>query len=481
MNNNKYIVALLMVGCISFSAQAMPKIDVSKMAQKIMEQVGKVQEEAGKIQTQLANVKQLETMKDAAGEFNKIKKTVSDTAKQVNDAKNSVEKSVGDVQRAAGDAQKAVNDAQNSATKALGNAQNGLGGSGAQQLLSLQTELAQEQQNLTNQLKALDDEMTAEIKPLQDNNKILQQEIERIEQQLNNQAQQSKGQVDEGEIAISDQRPALQKKIDENNAKIQEIREKYKKQQAEKQEAFNATKSSLSEKMNKLKDMAGMVDLKSMNFDSAQKALSGFFGSNGSAAMSETMKNNFYATGEQESPARNGEIAAYRKKVALDDTADVYARAVKIMSYGDKYVVAIKDLETQAKGAETETVGPMLQMSAKLQQMKILLNYAYLSVAELKMTTALDMIAMNPRLDNPEKDPSEFNLDDYRDYKKAKERKEKSKGLLSSVKNLYDKGKKYYDDHSDDIKNAVATVKEGKELYQDINSAISSGAIPDRI
>ncbi|MBQ8464488.1 MAG: hypothetical protein IJ545_00595 [Alphaproteobacteria bacterium] len=448
------LTALMFFSLFSFVVQAMPKIDAAKIVQKVQEEVGKVQEEAQKIQTQLGNMKQLQQIQGAMEEAKKMKGKIDSAKKTVSD----VQKKVGEVQQGVADAQKAVADAQSSATGALGDIQNGLGGAGAQQLLALQTEQAQAQQNLTNDLQALDDEMTAQIKPLEDNRKILEQQL----------------------AENPNQKDMIQKKIDDINAQIQKIREEVKAKQEVKQKEFNEAKKALTEKINKLKDLAGTVNLNSMNFGSAQKALSGFFGSGGSAAMSETMQKNFYAADEQDSPQRNGEIDAYRKKVALDDTADVYARAVKMMSYGDKYIIAVKDLEMNAPTADTEPASPQLQISAKIEQMKILLNYAYLSVAELKMTTALDMVTLPKHLNNPEKDPSAFNLDDYRDFKAAAESKKKKGGLLGFVNSVKDKVTELKDKYGDDIKNAIEAGKEAKGLYEDVSAAkeaISSGAV----
>lgn len=456
MKKHITILSLLLMSLAPVSVQAMGKFDISKLVQKITEEAGKVQEEAGKIQKDVAQVANLNQLKDTVDEAQKMKGKLDDAKKKV-----------GEVQSAANETQQAVSNAQNTTS----DLQSATGG-GAQELLGLQTELAQSQQNLKNDLQALDDEMQAEIKPLQNNNAVLQKEIDSITQQL---AAQSNNQ---GTDFVQDNRANLQIQIDKNNAKIAEIKEKYAAKQKEKQEAFEKEKSSLNEKMDKVKSLAGNIDLNNMNAGNAQKALSGFFSSGGSSAMSATMQKNFYAEDEQDSPERNEEIDSYRKKVALDDAADVYARAVKMMSYGDKYIVAVHDLEMNAPTAETTPAGIMLEISAKVQQMKILLNYAYLSVAELKMTTAMDMVRMPKHLNNASKDPSVFNLDDYKDAKAAAEEKKKKKsglsGLVDGAKNAANKAKELKDEYGDDVVNGIETAKEAQGFYEDATAASNS-------
>ena len=132
--------------------------------------------------------------------------------------------------------------------------------------------------------------------------------------------------------------------------------------------------------------------------------------------MNEIIANNFYAAGEETSSDRNAEISNYRRDTLLKDTSGVLTQASKIMSAGDSGLEYTKSLQSNAQIPETTPAAVMLDLSLKVETLKVILTYARLLVAEMKMITAKDMISLDKKLNNYNKDVTVFNLDDY-EYK----------------------------------------------------------------
>ena len=167
-----------------------------------------------------------------------------------------------------------------------------------------------------------------------------------------------------------------------------------------------------------------MAELNPVNKESAKKAVSGLFSGDSSnevaGEMNAVIQNNFYAKGEEMSSTRNGQIFNYRRETAINDSADVFAKAVDVLKEDDTLPDYIEELKKGGEMAETEQGILQMDISVKIEQMRQLLKLARLWAAELKMETAKDMVNMNTHLNNYDKDVLVFNLDDYKYDKKKK-------------------------------------------------------------
>lgn len=427
-------ISLLTTAAVCFvatSSMATIKFDVTNPMTSITEQVGKVQGIATDTQKQLEHVKTYQKMLDGAKEgmkkFNELKSQAESVKNKVNDVKNKVN----DVKNAAGEvassATSAVGNTVSSATSVVNEA-----AAGAQNLVSVQNEQAAAKSRYENQVKDLESERDAQIKKFQDNNEIIQKTINE------NPAQAS----------------ALQQSLDDNNAKIKELEQEYQTKIDEATQSYKTADAAFSKKLNSLKSAASNIDpLNNVTADSAKKAISGLFGGNSAAAMNEVIAKNFYAADEADSTKRNGEIMNYRRETALNDSADVYQQAVEAMSAGEENLEYVKSLQSNAQVTETTPAAVTLDLSVKVANMKALLKYAKMLVAEMKMATAQDMIGVSKHLNNYSKDVTAFNLDDY-------QYKAKKKSLLDTAK---------------DIKNAAqSTVAAAKDTAGSAMGAVGS-------
>lgn len=419
----KYGLVVLLAAFLqskSGMAQAV-KVDVTKPATTVMEQGGKVQGNAQDLQKGAEHVKTYQKMLDGAKEgISKLKE---------------LKQQAGDLKTAAGNLKSSVDGAVETA-KSTASSLATL--DDAQQLVNLQTMQAQAKSNYEQQVKNLEADRDASIKKYQDNNKVIEETIAKN----------------------PEQKSVLQPQIDENNAKIKEITDKYQKLIDSSKQVYERTNASYAEQISSLQSAAANVDpLSNVNAESAKKMVSGLFGGDAGVAMNEIIAKNFYAKDEEESTERNGELTNYRRDTALTDSADVYYQAVQIMSIGDMYLDYVKSLQNNAQVTETTPAAVTLDLTIKVENMRSLLNYARLLVAEMKMLTAQDMVSLPKKLNNYSKDVTAFNLDDY-------EYKEKKKSLLEQAKDMKKKAE-----------DAVAAGKDiAGSVAETAGSVVSAGA-----
>lgn len=408
-NRLKYsLLSSVIISLMTFSAGAQLKIDASGI-------VGRVNTLASQIQGNIADVqKQVEHNTT----FLKVLDGAKEGMSKIKDAKQAV----ADVQGKIGEASAAVNGAVNAASGAVAEAKGMADSAGALQLTQLQTELAQNKQNYEQQVKELESQRDAELKKYQENNQVYEKVL----------------------AQDPSQRSTIQSQIDENNSKIQEINEKYNQQIQAKKAAYEAADNEFMKKIDELKQATSNIDpLSNVSADSAKKAVSGLFGGDSGSAMNEIIAENFYAAEEQPSVDRNGEIVTYRQNTFLNDTADVYYQAISAMTAGDSELEYAKKMQDEARSADTVPAGVTLDISMKVAQMRQLLALTKIMIAELKMETAKNMLAMPKQLNNYEKDVQTFNLDDYN-----QKPKDNWKKLKEAAKNV----------NKDTIKDAASTV-----------------------
>lgn len=373
---SKYILlSSLALCCFVLPASATIKWDIAQLGNQGTKLPGIISGIQADITKSTEHVKTYMKMLDGAKEgLSKIK----DLQKGVKDLKGSMESSI------------------NQLSSQVTDSVNTLVGSNAQELISAQNSLAKSKSECEEKIKKLEASRDAAVNKYKENNKLLEEEAK------SNPALAS----------------ANQEKIRANNQRIAEIETKCQQSVAETKAVHDEINQKYTDTINQLQSAASNIDpLSNVNADSAKKALSGLFGGDSGAAMNEVIAKNFYKDGEEDSTERNGELNNYRRDTALNDSADVYYKSTFIMSQGDDNLEYTKSLQNNAQVVETTPAAVLLDLSLKVETLKVMLNYARLLVAEMKMATAKDMVGLNKRLNNYEKDVTEFNLDDY-EYKK---------------------------------------------------------------
>lgn len=213
---------------------------------------------------------------------------------------------------------------------------------------------------------------------------------------------------------FADDASVIQAQIDANNAQIQEIEAQYNQQLEEVKAEHEGKTSSLKDQIATLADKVGVGDaLSNITVEGVQNKLSGMFGGDSGAVLNETLKNNFYDKNEEATAEGNTRLDKFRQNTAFNDNAAVYAKAVDTMRIGDDNLEYTQKLASNAAAIETTPAGIMLDISLRVENMKILLQYAELLINEVKMNTANDLLGMQKKLRSYDKNVTEFNLDDY--------------------------------------------------------------------
>ena len=395
MNKLQKLSVIILFGFVVFNtspAEAQIKFDFGSLAGSIQELVGRIQGKISDVQRYVQN--QVTMLTRVAGE---AKGLVADAKGRIESAKATVSGAVGKATDAVNSAKSAVDQAKETATNTASAAL-----AKAQELKQLQMDISVAQESYKQALMDIEDSIFAETEKYEENNEKLQKMMD----QTNDSAQKA----------------SYQQMIDNNNAKIKEIEDKYAQQKEQKKAETDAVVKSINETLDKLK--AEVAELNPINKESATKALSGMFSGDSSnevaGEMNAVIQDNFYAKGEEMSSSRNGQIVNHRRETALNDSADVFAKAVDILKEDDSLLDYIEELKKGGEMAETEQGILQMDISVKIEQMRQLLKLARLWAAELKMETAKDMVNMNTHLNNYDKDVLVFNLDDYQYDKKKK-------------------------------------------------------------
>lgn len=452
------VICFILCSFCSVPAKAQVKFDFGSMGTSITEIVGRVQTKISDVQRYVQNQVTMLTrlageakglIADVKGKVDAAKNAVNAAKGAVDSAKNFANAAAsGDINGAMGAAQNMASAAQN-ATSAAGNAASAMGVSSeytetaskaleqAQEMRNLEINLGFAKEKLQQALQDIEDKKNAEIQKYKDNNKVLEES-------------KAKAETDE-------EKKKYQEAIDKNNAKIKEISDKYAAERAKTQEDAEKTMKEISKSIDGIKSAAAKAEslVQNMTQMANLSNLTQGIGLKGSLSlkgitddpgesMNAIIKNNFYEKNEEESSKRNGEIIRYRRQMAIEDTADVYATAISVLSEDDTLQDTIKEFEEKASTAETEQGMLQLDMKIKVEQMNQLLKFARLILIELKMETAKDMVYLNRRLNNYDKDVLVFSLDDYKFEKQSflsslKEKAGKANDLLGKIGGLAEK------------------------------------------
>ena len=427
MNKHIFIFSLLLGISLSFYAQAGIKFDISHTTNKVVDTVSSWQEQAEKlikesttIQTLVAYGKGVQemikfvqeqkamitdTINQTTGAVTSIKDTATST---VSDLSREVSGTVGDV---TGAASGSVNDVAGGAISAASSAASKT--QSAQQLLSLKSEKTSLESEYNTAAEARKTEYEGKVKSYQENNATYQEMI----------------------ANDPSQKEALEAKISANNEAIAQLQTEYEAKEQQEKATYEAQVSTIDAKIQEVQAAAAQESM-SLAQDGFNAAKSLFGNNNNSAEeLNKTIANNFVPEKEQLTSANIKKVEDYRNKTKNQDVIEAYAVALqKRADRGDNNEDA-DETATDVTKMEGSSAAIAMDTQLKVKNMQALLDYTTVLIAELKMKTATDLANMNVgKLNNPNKDVTEFNLDDYKYKKPSKFSKENLTNLAKDAK-----------------------------------------------
>ncbi|MBO5442953.1 MAG: hypothetical protein J6A33_04110 [Alphaproteobacteria bacterium] len=443
-------ISVLVLG-ISGSVSAMIKFDVSATSGKVTETVSEWGGKAKKMMDENATLQTLITYgkaaKEAAANLQEMKndamQAVGDVTSAANQMKEDVNSTVGDV---AGE----VNGVAGTATGAVGNVTSKT--QSAQEILKLQNEKKELEDTIEQEIFAQVTEITGKINALQQNNAALRQKI-----------QEEPDKKSEYEASIV----ANESKIKELNEESQQISTNVKSQ-------YSSQLSALDEQISAAKSKASEEAMGALS-DNADK-LKGLLGGDAAAEeLNQTVDNNFIPADTPITVESRKKVMDYRKKVQALDTIKAVNAALFIKKDLDASNEQGDKTKEKADTSEGFSTKPAMGIQLKIDEIKALLKYTKLLMADMKMKTATDLAGMSEvmKLRNPDKDITSFNLDDYK-YSKSdcnKKEGEEKKSLLDKAKDKYKQAKNIMSE----AKEYGALAKEAMSVGKDVASSFSSG------
>lgn len=401
------VLALLLVLLQTMPASAGIKFDFTATAGKVTETVSgwaesakKYIEESETIQTLIKygkgaaeTAKQLKELKeDATG-------ALSDVSGAVNSVKNTATGMLGDV---TGE----IKGVSGMATNAVGSATAGVGGAlaaatsktqNAQKLLALKNQKTQLASEYEAEKAARKAEFDGQVKSYNENNESYRQMI----------------------AQDPDKKDELETKIISNNEVVRFLTEQFNKRETEYEQAYQKEVLAIDQQLDQVRNQAASEGLEMAKAGS--EAFGKLFGGNGSAQeLNQTIANNFIPAGHAVDNESVNKVKAYRQLVYGQDTIKAYASAILVKS--NRYQSNDKADTVKGKVMVMEGTSAAISMDTelKIEQMKALLLYTKALIADMKMRSASDLSLMSVyQLRNPDKDVTQFNLDDYK-YKKQK-------------------------------------------------------------
>lgn len=443
-------ISVLVLG-ISGSVSAMIKFDVSATSGKVTETVSEWGGKAKKMMDENATLQTLITYgkaaKEAAANLQEMKNDAMQAVGDVTSAANQMKE---DVNSTVGDVGGEVNGVAGTATGAVGNVTSKT--QSAQEILKLQNEKKELEDTIEQEIFAQVTEITGKINALQQNNAALRQKI-----------QEEPDKKSEYEASIV----ANESKIKELNEESQQISTNVKSQ-------YSSQLSALDEQISAAKSKASEEAMGALS-DNADK-LKGLLGGDAAAEeLNQTVDNNFIPADTPITVESRKKVMDYRKKVQALDTIKAVNAALFIKKDLDASNEQGDKTKEKADTSEGFSTKPAMGIQLKIDEIKALLKYTKLLMADMKMKTATDLAGMSEvmKLRNPDKDITSFNLDDYK-YSKSdcnKKEGEEKKSLLDKAKDKYKQAKNVMSE----FKEYGALAKEAMSVGKDVASSFSSG------
>ena len=150
--------------------------------------------------------------------------------------------------------------------------------------------------------------------------------------------------------------------------------------------------------------------------------------------MNKMIANNFIPADEPLTAKTIKKVRNYRNQTAITDTLQSMATMMMIKAGRDKDNGKTEEIADKVPAMDGSSAAVALDTQIKVENMKAILVYTKLLLADLKMRTAMDLSKLNVyQLRNPNKDVTQFNLDDYKYKKPSKANKKTIVDLAKKV------------------------------------------------
>ena len=369
------------------------------------EQAQKLIEESTTIQAMIAYGKGVQEMAKWVKEQKQmVTDTVNQTKNAVNDVKDTATSTVGGLtEEVAG----ATGDIGGAASGALGGAAEKA--QLAEQLLSLKSEKTNLENEYNAAAEARKTEYEGKVKSYQENNASYQAMIEQD----------------------PSQKEALEEKIAANNKAISQLQADYEAKEDEEKAIYESQIADIDAKIAEVQSAAEEASL-----SLASNAAQSLFGNSQSAAeLNKTIANNFVPEKDQLTSENIKEVTDYRNKTKAQDVLRAYSVSLQYRANRGADSEKADETASSVPMMEGSSAAIALDTQLKVENMKALLAYTKILIEELKMRTASDLASLNVyKVNNPDKDVTEFNLDDYKYTKPSFFSKENLSDLATGAK-----------------------------------------------
>lgn len=422
----KYISLVALSTVICFRVYAQSVLDVSHIVGSNINKAADIGQNGWQKQLDMAAVKKSTKFIDAAKEgrrkIKKLKSQAQETVKATQDLKASVEQNIDQVK------------------DGLAGAAYNLAASNAAVLSSLQAQQTQAKAEYEAKVQGYEATRDSTVKKHEENIKI----YEKMKSEDSSKAKE----MDE---KINEAKKAIQKAQDDCSSQIENAKKEYEEKNSKYEQQINTLKAAAANT-----DPLSTDNLKNKATDKAKSLLGG-----DGNALNSSIAENFYAEDEQEDIERNKQINNYRRKTEFQDMMESYQQAIKVLAEGDKSKDYADDLKSEGPTTETAPAPVVVNATLLVEQMRSMMKYAKLQIAEMKIATARDMVKMPKRLSDYST-IMESNLDVYEQIGQGKLKK--SGFSLNDAKKMYDKAKTGIDEAKSKYEEAKEVVSAAGEL-----------------
>ena len=424
---------------LPYNAYSMAKFDVSATVGNVTDKITTIAEDVqAKIKGVAETLKGSKFINAAKEGFAKIKDLKDKATNAINQAKQQVSDTMGAVKDTVDSVNESVNTLKDGVAQSVGN----IVSSSAAVISNLQSEQSTLQSDYQSKIATNEAERDSIIKKHQENIKILEE--------------MKKEKADNPQLVKE-----YNDKIQEANAAIKKAQEECQVKNSQAKEAYDEQNNKLEEQIKSLVDASSALNAAGDATSKAKDAAKSLFGKKG-AALNKSISENFYNEDEQENVSRNAQIENYRRKIELEDTTDAYYKSITVLAKGDESEDKTEDLRSNAQVTDTMPAAIMMDTSILVEQMRSMLQFAKLQIADLKSVTAREMVKL-PRHLTDYNTLMESNLDVYKDIVKKK----KESLSLGDLKDAYNDAKSTYDD----VKNSAQSMyDDAKAAYDDAKS-----------
>lgn len=452
-----YIIAISILSLTAINtALSQVKFDVTATSGKVTETVSEWGGNAKKVMDENATMQTLisygKAAKEGVANLQALKEMAEQTAGDVTSSVNQVKDEATGM---AGDMTGEINGVAGTASGAVGGAVGGATAKtqSAQELLKVQNEKKELEAKIQEEIATQQAEVSGKVKALEDNNANLQKMI----------AENPAKKTEYDAMMV-----ANDKQIADYNGSLKQISDsvgsQYSSQLADLDTKIATAKSKASEDA-----LAGL--------SSGADKLKGMLGDAATAEeLNKTIAKNFVGANEPVNEENRLRVDKNRRATQVTDTIGALNAALNIkkgLSANDEKSDKTKEKADTSEGASSSVT---MDIQLKIENMKALVKYTKLLVADMKMRTANDLAGLSRyKLRNPEKDITQFNLDDYK-YKSSECGKEKKKKGLDGLKDTAKSAKGKISAAKGVMNDTMDIYNMGTAAYSEVSPTFKSGS-----